>query len=134
MLFVLFSWLCVLLTTVVVISWLHTPVRTPGLDTNVRVVCFGLLACSVAWLLMHFVSADTEARWTDELVRVRLPVRLNASDPLQTLKAVPLRTLWQVLRTTLAAVNATARNETARNERNETARHETARNETARWR
>ena len=113
MLFVLFSWLCMLLTIVVVISWLHTPVRTPGLDTNVRVVCFGLLASSVAWLLMHFVRADAEARWTDELVRVRLPVRLNASDPLQTGTAVPLP-LWQMLRDTLVAGNATDHNTAAR--------------------
>lgn len=80
----MFSWLCVLLTVVVLVSWLHSPNRKPLLDLQVRAACLALLLCAVVWLLMHFVCASMEARWTDTLLQGRLPVNPNATDPLQT--------------------------------------------------
>lgn len=88
----LLAWLCLVLAVVLCWTWLHTPVRTPGLTSNVRAACCGLLACAAAWLLMHFVCAGTEARWTDTLLHARRPAR-NATDPLQTVVGRALRDL-----------------------------------------
>lgn len=84
-LFVFVSWLCVLLSVVLLIAWLHAPHRSAAVDLNVRVACLGLLACAVLWLLMHFVCADTEARWTATLLRGRLRPE-DASEPLRTVR------------------------------------------------
>jgi hypothetical protein len=81
---VVFSWLCLCLAVLLLVAWLHTPLKTPSVNCKVRVACVSLVGNSAAWMFMHFADPALEARWMEAIMRRSpAPPPLNATDPLR---------------------------------------------------